>query len=216
MNSLQIAIAAVPLAIYFVLMGSIRLRRRPLVTSGWRDLLTLGIACSGLVAIGPMQLFYPTHAAARWPGWIWLPMFGLYFLTVLIVTMWSRPRLIAYGMSKFQFQEVLLKAAQSVDENAAWNAEVLTLPNSGLQLSAESSLGSYVSSVGVVGTLHNLPDWLKLEREFVRLGQQASCLPSKSGWLMLVTGLALLLLAITPVVNDPALALTELRKLMFR
>lgn len=216
MNSLQIAIAVVPLAVYLVLMGSMRLRSRPLVTTGWRDLLTLGIACTGLIAVGPMQLFYPTYAAAKWPGWIWLPMFGLYFLTLLIITMWSRPRLLAYGMSKEQFQELLLKAAQSIDPQAAWYGEVLSLPGSAIQLSAESSLGSYVSSVGVVGTLHNLPDWLKLEKEFVKLGAQSQCRPSHSGWLLVASGLALILIAISPVVNDPAIALAELRRLMFR
>lgn len=216
MNSLQVAIASVPLAIYFVLIGTIRLRSRPLVTSGWRDMLTLGIACSGLAAVGPMQLFFPTHAASRWPGWVWLPMFGLYFLALLIVTMWSRPRLIAYGMSKNQFQATLLAAAQTIDPNASWYGEVLSLPGSGLQLSAESTLGYYVNSVGVVGTLNNLPDWIKLEREFVKSGSRTACTPGKTGWLMIAVGLALLLLGISPVVNDPEVALTELRKLMFR
>lgn len=216
MNSLQIAIASVPLAIYFVLIGSIRLRRRPLVTSGWRDTLTLGIACGGLVAVGPMQLFFPTHAASRWPGWIWLPMFGLYFLSLLIWTMWSRPRLITYGLSKQAFQDLLLKAAQVVDSGASWYGEVLSMPNSGIQLSAESTLGNYVNTVGVVGNLQNLNDWLKLEREFVKLGSQFSCHPGKSGWLLIAAGLALLLIAISPVVNDPQMALTELRKLIFR
>lgn len=216
MNALQIAIAAVPLAVYFMLVGSLRVRSRPLVTSGWRDMLTLGIACSGLVAVGPMQLFFPAHAASRWPGWIWVPMFGLYFLSLLILTMWSRPRLIAYGLTKQQFQEILLSAAQVVDPSASWLGEVLSLPNCGLQLSAEATLGHQVNSVGLVGALHNLPDWIKLERQFVVAGSQAKCSSAKSGWIFLVAGIVLLILTLSPVVQDPATALADLRKLLFR
>jgi hypothetical protein len=215
-NALQIAIAAVPLAVYFLLMGSLRLRNRPLVTSGWRDMLTLGIACSGLVAVGPMQLFFPTHAASIWPGWVWVPMFGLYILGVLVLTMWSRPRLIAYGMSKQQFQQLLLNAAQSIDPNASWFGEVLSLPNCGLQLSAESTLGHHVNSVGIVGTLQNLPDWIKLEQQFVRMGSQSQCASTRSGWLLVIAGIVLLILTLSPVVQDPAMALAELSKLLFR
>jgi hypothetical protein len=214
-NSLQIAIAAVPLGVYFLLMGSMLLRTRPLVTSGWRDFLTLGIACAGLVAIGPMQLFFPTHAASRWPGWVWLPMFGLYLLALLILAMWGRPRLIAYGMSKAQFQDLLLEAAKEVDPNASWFGEVLSMPSSGLQLSAESTLGNHVNSVGVVGTLQNITDWIKLEKQFVHLSSKAKCSPSRSGWLLVLAGL-ILLTTLSPLFQNPTMAMNELRNLLLR
>jgi hypothetical protein len=214
--SLQIAIASVPLAVYFILIGAIRLRRTPLVTSGWRDLFALGLACSGLVTVGPMQLFFPTHAASRWPGWVWILMFGLYALGLLILALWSRPRLMAYGLRKSQFQEALLAAALEIDPQSSWYGEVLSLPNSGIQLSAESSLGSYVNSVGVVGNLQNLTDWLRLEKAFVRHGSRIQVTPVRSGWLLITAGITVLLISISPVFENPATAMVELRRFLFR
>ena len=197
-------------------MGAIRLRRHPLITSGWRDMFALGMACSGLVAIGPMQLFFPAHAASRWPGWVWALMFGLYAMALLISAMWSRPRLLSYGLGKSQFQEVLLKSAQEIDPQSSWYGEVLTMPNSGMQLSAESSLGSFVNSVAIVGNLQNLTDWLRLEKGFVCNGSKIQISPSKSGWLLVAAGTAVLLISIAPVFESPATALAELRKFLFR
>lgn len=216
MNALQIAIASVPLAIYFILLGAIRLRSTPLVTSGWRDFFALGLACSGLIAIGPMQLFFPSTAASRWPGWVWLLLVGLYIFALLIMAMWSRPRLLAYGMNKMQFQQTLLLAAQEVDSKAIWYGEVLSLPSIGIQLSAESRFGEFVNSVAIVGTLHNLADWLQLERAFVRQGSQVQTTPSRSGWLLLASGACVLLAAVMPLFNNPGVAMTELRRFLFR
>jgi hypothetical protein len=199
-----------------MLMGAIRIRRTPLVTTGWRDLFALGMACSGLVAIGPMQLFFPTHAASRWPGWVWVFMFGLYALGLLILAMWSRPRLMAYGMGRRQFQEVLVNAAREIDPESSWYGEVLSLPNSGLQLSSESNLGNHVNSVAIVGNLQNLSDWLRLEKAFVRQGSQIQVTPAKSGWLLITAGVVVILVSISPILENPTTALVELRRFLLR
>jgi hypothetical protein len=199
-----------------MLMGAIRIRRTPLVTTGWRDLFALGMACSGLVAIGPMQLFFPTHAASRWPGWVWVFMFGLYALGLLILAMWSRPRLMAYGMGRRQFQEVLVNAAREIDPESSWYGEVLSLPNSGLQLPSESNLGNHVNSVAIVGNLQNLSDWLRLEKAFVRQGSQIQVTPAKSGWLLITAGVVVILVSISPILENPTTALVELRRFLLR
>ena len=108
MPSVHMAIAVIPIALYFMLVGGLRLRNRPLVTTGWRDTLTLGIAASGLVAIGPMQLFFPTQAAARWHAWVWLALFALYALGLMMLLLSCKPRLVAYGMDEQQFIDTLL------------------------------------------------------------------------------------------------------------
>ena len=98
MPALHFAIAAIPVAIYFILVGALRLRRHPLVTTGWRDTLTLGIAASGFVAIGPMQLFFPNQAASRWHAWVWLALFVLYLLGLMMLLLIAKPPLVVYGM----------------------------------------------------------------------------------------------------------------------
>ncbi|MEZ6134540.1 MAG: hypothetical protein R3C53_06495 [Pirellulaceae bacterium] len=214
--SLHFAIAAIPLAVYFILVGGLRLRKHPLITTGWRDTLTLGIACSGLVAIGPMQLFFPDHFAARWHTWVWLALFLLYVLGLLLVLLSCKPRLIAYGLDELQFRESLLTAAQQVDPAANWTGSVLTLPGSGIQLADEPSGTARVHQVAHVGLLHNIQDWLRLEKAFVAVGSQLACPRSWAGWPFVLGGCLLLVAAIAPLLSDPAAALAQLKEFLDR
>lgn len=216
MPSVHMAIAVIPIALYFLLVGGLRLRKRPLVTTGWRDMLTLGIAASGLVAIGPMQLFFPTQAAAHWHAWVWLALFALYALGLLMLLLSSKPRLVAYGMDEQQFVDVLLAAAREVDDQAQWNGEVLTLPTAAMQLALEPSGTLRVHQVAHVGLLRNIQDWVKLERALVRAGSQVACPRSQAGWPFVICGLLLLTVAVVPLVNDPQQALVQLREFLMR
>jgi hypothetical protein len=214
MPAVHFAIAAIPVAVYFILIGALRLRTRPLITTGWRDTLTLGIAASGLVALGPMQLFFPAQAASRWHGWVWLALFALYALGLMMLLLSCNPRLVTYGMDDAQFVDSLLKAAQEVDEQAHWDGDVLSLPNAFLQLAIEPSGTARVHQVVLVGMLRNLSDWLKLERAFVRCGSQTRCPRSSAGWPFTLAGLFLLSLAVIQLANDPNQALAQLREFL--
>ncbi len=216
MPSIHFAIAAIPVAVYFILVGGLRLRTRPLVTTGWRDTLTLGIAASGLIAIGPMQLFFPAQAAARWHAWVWLALFALYAMGLLMLMLSCKPRLVAYGMDGEQFCSTLLSAAQEIDDQANWNGEVLTLPQATMQLAIEPSGTLRVHQVVYVGFLRNVQDWIRLERAFVKAGAQVVCPRSSAGWPFVITGGVLLVFAILPLINDPNQALAQLKEFLAR
>jgi len=216
MPSLHFAIATIPVAVYFILVGGLRLRTRPLVTTGWRDTLTLGIAASGLIAIGPMQLFFPAQAAARWHAWVWLALFVLYALGLMMWLISCKPRLVAYGMDDQQFHQALITAARQIDEQAHWNGDVLTLPGAMIQLALEPSGTWRVHQVVHVGILRNFEEWGKLEREFVKTGRQVVCPRSNAGWPFVIAGLLLLAVAIVPLVNDPSQALAQLKEFLAR
>lgn len=216
MSPIHFAIATIPVAVYFILIGALRLRRRPLVTTGWRDTLTLGIAASGLVAIGPMQLFFPVQAAGQLHGWVWIALFGLYILGLLLVLLSCKPRLIAYGLDDQQFKEALLIAAQQIDPNADWHGGVLTLPDSGIQLALDPSGAARVHQVVHVGLLHNLQDWLRLEQSFVKNGAKVVCPRSAAGWPFVIAGAMLLAFAVTPMISNPSDALAQLREFLSR
>ncbi|GIW97876.1 MAG: hypothetical protein KatS3mg111_1209 [Pirellulaceae bacterium] len=216
MQAVHLAIATIPLAIYLILIGALRLRRRPLVTSGWRDLLTLAIACSGLVVIGPMQLFFPTRAAAIWQSWVWLPLFMLYVLLVLLILMASKPRLIAYGLDDSQFREMLLRVARQVDPAAHWAGNVLNLPTISMQLAQEATGTPRICQVQHMGPIRNIDAWIQLERQAVRAAQQMTCRRSAAGWSLVICGCLLLAFALLPLLNDPRAALTQLRELINR
>jgi len=210
-------IASVPLAIYLLLIGSLHLRKRPLVTSGWRDIMTMGIACLGLASVGPMQLFFPMHAAAVVPMLSWGLMFALYFMGLTLVMLWSKPRLTVYGMTATQFRDSLHQAALVVDSQSSWNGHVLTLPRAGFQLVAEPSTALRVHSVAAVETMHNnYSAWRLLERELVKAGHQLDSRPAKSAWILVGIATVLLVVAIAPVVVHPETTLAELKSFLWR
>lgn len=211
MPAVHFAIAAIPIAIYFILIGVLRLRTRPLITSGWRDTLTLGIAASGLVALGPMQLFFPAQAAAQWHSWVWVALFALYALGLMMLLFSCKPRLVAYGMDDQQFTASLLAAACEVDDQAHWNGEVLCLPSATIQLALEPSGTARVHQVVLIGFLRNLPDWIKLEHAFARHGSQTTCPRSNAGWPFTLAGMCLLTIAVVPLISDPNQALAQLK-----
>ncbi len=216
MPVVHFAVAAIPLAVYLMMVGVLRLRRHPLVTTGWRDTLTLGIAASGLVAIGPMQLFFPNHFAAQWHVWVWLALFMLYVLGLMMVLLNCKPRLVAYGMNETQFYDSILEAAQQVDAAAAWHGNVLTLPNCGIQLASEPSGAARIQQVVHVGLLHNIHDWLRLERAFVTVGSRLACPRSLAGWPFVIGGGLLLAAALAPLLADPVDALAQLKEFIDR
>ncbi len=216
MPPIHFAIAVIPFAVYFILIGAARLRRRPLVTSGWRDTLTLGIAASGFVAVGPMQLFFPERAAESMQGWVWLALFALYVLAIFLILLGGRPKLVSYGLSSEQFRESLLEAAREVDPKAHWENEVLNMPSSHIQLAMEPTASSRVHQVTHVGLLHNLQDWLTLERCFVRKGAKVTCPRSAVGWLFVCVGALLLAYAVKPMISNPTEALAQLKEFLLR
>ena len=59
MDTFSACVAFGPLGIYLLLLGRINVSRRPLLLSGTRETLALGLALFGLVTVGPMQLFMP-------------------------------------------------------------------------------------------------------------------------------------------------------------
>lgn len=193
-----------------------RLRTKPLVTTGWRDILTVGIAGSGLIAIGPMQLFFPVAAAQTFRGWVWLALLALYVLSLLLLLLSCKPKLIAYGLSEQQFRETLLAASREVDEKAVWEGEVLTLPGAGIQLANDPSGAHHVEQVVLVGFLHNIQDWIRLERSFAKLGAQQTCPRSWVGWPFVLFGIILLAIAITPLISNPENALAHLQEFINR
>ena len=103
-DPLRLCIALSPLAAYVLLLGLINLSSRSLVTSGGRDLAALALGISGLVIVGPMELFFPEVAVERFGGYVWLMLLGLYGLLAVLLMLILRPRLVIYNMTVEQLQ----------------------------------------------------------------------------------------------------------------
>jgi len=111
-------VAALPVATYFLLLGTLRCLRRPLVTSGSRDLAAVAVAVSGLIVMGPLHLFFPSTAAAQLGWLVWLVLGMLYVLFVALILFSLRPSIVAYGIRIPQGLPLLLRAARHIDPAA--------------------------------------------------------------------------------------------------
>ena len=133
-DPLRLAIAIVPVAAYGLLLGLINLRRRPFLTSGGCDLCALGLAVSGLVVVGPMELLRPEAATRSFGNYIWLFLLLFYWLWLVLAVLLSRPRLVVYNISAEELHPILAEAAARLDPGARWAGDQLSLPALRVQL----------------------------------------------------------------------------------
>lgn len=163
MDSLHFSIAMLPLAMYLLLLGIINLSSRPFITSGVRDVFALGIALSGFVIAGPMELFLPESAAARFGPMVWLLLICFYGLCLTLIVLLTRPRLVIYNISNEQFRPLLANVVAELDKDARWAGESLVMPNLGVQLYVEPFRMMQNLQLIASGPRQNYSGWRKLE-----------------------------------------------------
>ena len=137
MDPLHFAIAMGPLTAYLFLLGAVNIFRGPLLTTGARDTAVLGIAVSGLIVAGPMELFLPEAAAFRFGPWVWVLMLAFYFLCLTLLVLLGRPRLVVYNVTVEQLRPALADVVAQLDKEFRWAGDCLVLPQLGVQLHVE-------------------------------------------------------------------------------
>ncbi|QDS97516.1 hypothetical protein [Adhaeretor mobilis] len=164
-DPLRLAIALLPIAVYCLLIGVVNARRRPFLTTGGCDLAALGAALSGLVLIGPIELFRPEATRIEFGRYVWLFLLLFYWLWVWLAVLLTRPRMVVYNASIDELRPVLSEAARKVDPQARWAGDSLALPTLGVQAHLESfDLMRHVSIVSS-GARQKLEGWRALSAE---------------------------------------------------
>jgi len=201
-DPLRLCIALSPLAAYVLLLGLINLSSRSLVTSGGRDLAALALGISGLVIVGPMELFFPEVAVERFGGYVWLLLLGMYALLVVLLMLILRPRLVLYNMTVEQLRPTLASVVSELDADARWAGECLVLPRLGVQLYVEPFLAMRNVQMVSSGPHQNFAGWRRLERTLVKTLKGASCPPNPYGFSLVFFGLLMVALITFSVVSD--------------
>lgn len=165
MDPLRLAIAIGPIAAYLFAIGLLNLSRRPIVVSGGRDLLALGLAASGLAVVGPMELFFPEPAAAYFGGVIWFWLLALYLLLVVLTMLYARPRLVVYNASVEQVRPALAQCISELDDAARWAGDQLASPKLGIQLHVDGFAPLRNVILVSAGETQNRAGWRRLHRE---------------------------------------------------
>lgn len=167
LDLLRFALAILPLAAYFNVLGLLRLRSKPTVLSGAMDTLLLGLAVIGLIAIGPIELFFPRAAYSLLGGWVWFVLIALYFFVLMLIALNTSPKLVVYGLDAGQLKLHLCELLAENQIKADWLGSMVELPELGVRACIESAGRGRISQIQSAGKVQNLTGWFTLERLLV-------------------------------------------------
>jgi hypothetical protein len=203
----RLAIALVPVGAYALVLAMINARRRPFLTSGGSDLTALGVALSGLMFVGPLELFRPEAATREFGNYIWVFLVLFYWLCVLLVVLLTRPRLVVYNISMEELHPVLAEAAGRLDPEARWAGNHLTLPRLGVQLHLDSFDAMRNVSLVSSGGRQSIESWRRLARELSRSLAAIRVKRNPRAIGLLLVSAALLTVSVIQLLNNPVEAL---------
>ena len=203
-NSLHLALALGPLGVYLLVLGLLNLSRRPVATTGSRDLFALGIALSGFFVIGPLDLFMPSGAAKSFGALAWLLLLSLYLLGVTLIAMNMRPRLVVYNLTPPEMHVILQRMIDRLGLQHLWAGDSLVLPTWGIQLHITSFLLMRNVSVCSTGARQNLNGWRLLRQELAYEFSQTEVPPNPIGLTLLTFSLLMLGGVILRLVQNPS------------
>jgi hypothetical protein len=204
MDPLRFAIAVAPLAAYFVVLGFVGLRRRPVVVAGSNDLAALAGAMSGLALVGPIALFRPEEATSEFGNAIWLFLLAFYWLWCALAVMLSRPRVVVYNATPSELRPILAEVAARLDSDARWAGDNLSLPTLGVQLHLDPFLWMRNTALVSSGGGQNLAEWSRLSKALGRSCRVVAAPTNPRGPALLGVGVTLLVTAIAWMVSSPA------------
>jgi hypothetical protein len=191
LDPLHLCIALGPVAVYLLLLGVLNLASRPFLTSGARDTAALGLAISGFVVAGPMELFLPLLDAAVYlfGGYVWLLLLALYVMGLSLVVLLMRPRLVIYNIAGDQLRPILATAVAELDNTARWAGESLVLPQLGVQLHLEPFAAMRNIQLVASGPHQNFGGWRRLEQTLIVALRQTKTPPNPYGLSLILFGL---------------------------
>jgi hypothetical protein len=192
MDPFRLTLALGPAAIYLLLLGMINLSRRPLLLSGGRDAAALALAVTGMLIVGPFELFLPQASVMRYGPYAWVMVLTFYGLSVAMGILMLRPRLVIYNISADKLRPILAEVVASLDSDARWAGDSLVLPNLAVQLSIDNFRTMRNVSLKSVSGNQDLHGWRRLEQGLAGALSQETVSRSPRGLVLIFAGLLIL------------------------
>lgn len=203
MDPFRLCLALGPVAMYLLLLGAVNLSRRPLLVSGVRDAAALALAVSGLVIIGPMELFFPFEAAVQFGAHVWLLLLALYAMCVVLVLLLLRPRLAIYNISVDKLRPILAELVDGLDPNARWAGDSLALPGLGVQLYVDNFAALRSASLISAGGNQSHQGWRRLETALGDALAREEVVRNPRGMSLIGAGLLIIVAILMAIAQNP-------------
>ena len=203
MDPFRLCLALGPVAIYLLVLGTMNLLRRSVVVTGVRDAAGLAMAISGLVVIGPMELFYPFEAAAMLGNYVWMFLLGLYAMCVVLWLLLLRPRLVLYNISTTKLRPILADVVDRFDADARWAGDSLAIPGLGVQLYIDSFAPLRCVSLVSAGGNQSHAGWRRLELALRTALAREEAARNPRGLGLIIAGLLCVAGIVLAIAHDP-------------
>lgn len=213
MDPLRFAIACVPLGAYLLLLGVVNLRRRPLLTFGAADTGALGMALTGLVFVGPIELFRLETLTVDLGNFVWLFWLVFYWTGLSLAVLVMRPRLVVYNVSLEELRPAVAEAVAQVDPTARWAGDGVSLPRLGVQFHLEAFGVMRNTSLVSSGGVQNLEGWRRLRKAVSRSLKPLEVRPNPRSVSFFIMALFLLVISIAQVASKPLQVAESLRQI---
>ena len=161
---ISLAVAFVPLALYFFALAALNGGLRPRMLTVQEDLTALALGMIGFVMAGPMLYVLPIDALAFWGYKTWFFLALLYALIVWFLGAVFRFRVVIYNIGMNELRDILEKTGQELDAEARWAGNSLSLPTLGIQFYLERASLLRNVTLKACGTRQNLQGWLHFEK----------------------------------------------------
>lgn len=149
MDSFSLLLFLTPLLVYMAVTSLIRLSGNIHTTTAGREIVAVALAVSGMITVGPVELFFPMAAASVFGPVVWGILALFYALCVSLIVIGSTPKIIVYGITAEELLDPLLAAARTLDQSAeaARDGLQIYLPASGVHLRISPTLPSDHASI---------------------------------------------------------------------
>ena len=212
---ISIAVAFLPLALYFFALAVINGGRRPRMLTGQEDLTALALGLIGFVMVGPMLYVLPIDALAFWGYSTWIFLALLYALIVWFLGAVFRFRVVIYNIGITELRDILEKVGQELDTEARWSGNSLSLPTLGIQFYLERMSLLRNATLKSCGANQNLQGWLQFEKSLRNaLLQHHAVIKNRTALLMTVMGFLMMTGAVVILATHRVEALQSLRFLL--
>jgi hypothetical protein len=209
MEAVPLAVAASPLALYLLALGLMNLRRRPTVLAGSTDAAALAFAISGLVIVGPINLFLPAAAVIRFGPFAWLLLLGCYGLCAVLYILVARPRLVVFNISLDRFRGLMMPLAQRLDHDVQAAGDAVQMPQLSVQFHLDAAPAMRSVSLIATGDRQGYSGWKRLHCELAIALRAVEVRRNPRGFTLLACALALFGWSALQLLQTPGAAIAQ-------
>lgn len=172
MHFLSPLTALAPLGVYLFFLGIINLSSKTRVLTGRQDFIALSLGISGLIIIGPMQVFLPQAGMIRFGNNVWYPMAILYLFGTTWLLLLNRPRLILYNLGQDKFSALMESVVERKKWSVRWHGNILQINEIEIQFEILPSVSMKNITLRATYSEQSIAGW-RILREVLRTELQS-------------------------------------------